>query len=67
MTVQLTALGHALKKGAKREWTGGARLFHGGCGLLLRRVGLRVCRKKLQQNGNEQSNLREAGARTLHA
>ena len=71
MIVQVTAFGHAGKKRVKREWAGGTRLLHSGRGLLLRRTelvtSLGMRRKKLQQNGNEQSNLREAGAKTLHA
>ena len=63
MVVQVTTLGHAGKKSVQGERTGGARLLHAGCGLLLRRVDLRMRRKKLQQNGNQQSKLREAGAK----
>jgi hypothetical protein len=65
--VQIAALGHALKKRVKRKRTRGTRLLHGGCGLLLRRMDLRMCRKKLRQSDNQQSKLREAGAKTLHA
>lgn len=67
MTVQITTLGHALKKRVKRERTGRTRLLHGGCGQLFRRMDLRMCRKKLRQSDNQQSKLREAGAKTLHA
>jgi hypothetical protein len=65
MAVQIAALGHAGKKGVQRERAGGAGLFHAGGGLLLGRAGLRMRRKKLQQNGKQQSKLRETGARTL--
>jgi hypothetical protein len=65
MAVQVSALGHTGEKGAESKRTGRARLFHVGCGLLLRRTGLRLRRKKLQQNGKQQSKLREAGARSL--
>jgi hypothetical protein len=64
MAVQVTALGHASEKRAQSERAGRTRLFHAGCGLLLRRVRLRVRWEKMKQKGQQQSKLREAAAQT---
>jgi hypothetical protein len=71
MVVEIAAFGHASEEGTQSERASGARLLHVGCGLLLRRTdlhtGLGWRGKKLKQNGKQQSKLREAGQRTLHA
>jgi hypothetical protein len=64
MAVQVTALGHASEKRAQSERAGRTRLFHTGCGLLLRRARLRVRWEKMKQKGQQQSKLREAAAQT---
>jgi hypothetical protein len=60
--VQVTALGHACKKGVQGERAGCACLLHAGCGLLLRRGDLRIGRKKMKQKAKQQSKLREAAS-----
>ena len=68
--VQIAALGHGRKESLQRKRTRSARLFHTRLSLLLRRLRwgrsfarrLRLRGKNLQQNGEHQSKLREAGA-----
>jgi hypothetical protein len=62
--MHVTALGHGSEKRTQSEGAGRTRLFHAGCGLLLRRAGLGVRGKNMKQKGQQQSKLREAAAQT---